>query len=91
MTKQKNKLLRQVAVMGISSFLLTACSVNGYKNEWDCGISKGMGCVSMAEVDEVARKQIILNSEANIESKEILIEEHYEDFKRVPRKLQRIY
>lgn len=88
---KRNSFLLRIGMLGISSFLLTACSINGYKNEWDCGISKGMGCASMAEVDEMARKQIILGSEPSIESKEVLIDEHYEDFKRVPRKLQRIY
>jgi hypothetical protein len=91
MKRIRNKFLRvfKPFLVGGASLLLSACSVNGYKDKWDCGVVKGMGCSSMTMADEVARKQIILNTETE-EGKGILIEEHYDDFKLVRRGYQSV-
>ena len=92
MQKIRNNIVAFLELLVVSSLtlLLSACSVNGYKSKWDCGVVKGMGCHSMAVVDEVARKQIILNTETGAESRMVLIEEHYDDFKLVPRGYERM-
>lgn len=72
-------LLKPLLVGGVS-LLFSACSVNGYKDKWDCGVVRGMSCSSMSMADEVARKQIILNTEIEEDSDEVLIEDKYDNF-----------
>ena len=54
------------------SLMLSSCS--GYKSSWDCPKVKGIGCSSLEYADEVARKQILLNT-GEKQKKEILIKE----------------
>jgi hypothetical protein len=61
------------------SVILSSCS--GYKSTWDCPKVKGIGCSSLEYADEVARKQILLNTGKKLK-KEVLIQQsdsHFEE------------
>ena len=57
-----------------------------YQSEWDCGAIKGIGCSSIEEAEKVAREQILLNT-GKVGNKKIMINEHYEDFKKKKSKI----
>ena len=65
----------------LSAVAFTTSGCSSYSNKWDCGIVKGISCSSVEEADNVAREQIILNSDTK-EKKSILVKEHYEGFKK---------
>ena len=69
LTNKKNKLSLIVASMGL---LITLTSCTSYKTTWDCPKVKGIGCSSLEYADEIARKQILLNTDIN-NKKTILI------------------
>jgi hypothetical protein len=57
----------------LSRFILVALvlsSCTGYKSTWDCPKVKGIGCSSLEYADEVARKQILLNTGGKQQKKE---------------------
>lgn len=65
----------------IATFL-SSCS--SYKTTWDCPKVKGIGCSSLEYADEIARKQILLNTDKS-HKKKVLIKQnedrHEDDFK----------
>ncbi len=59
------------------SIMLSSCS--GYKSTWDCPKVKGIGCSSLEYADELARKQILLNT-GEKQQKKILIKQSGNNF-----------
>ena len=63
--KSKNKAILDIVLNLILGLILvinlSGCS--GYKSTWDCPKVKGIGCSSLDYADEIARKQILLNSD----------------------------
>ena len=59
------------------SIMLSSCT--GYKSTWDCPKVKGIGCSSLEYADEVARKQIILNT-GKKQQKKVLIKQSENHF-----------
>ena len=71
LTNKKNKL--SLTVVSVS-LLITLTSCTSYKTTWDCPKVKGIGCSSLEYADEIARKQILLNTDIN-NKKTILIKQ----------------
>ena len=62
-------------VIGATLLLVLGLSVSGcsgYKSSWDCPKVKGIGCSSLEYADEVAREQILLNTEKKNKKKILL-------------------
>ena len=59
------------------SIMLSSCT--GYKSTWDCPKVKGIGCSSLGIADEIARKQILLNT-AKKQKKKVLIKRNENNF-----------
>lgn len=60
----------------ITTFLSSCAS---YKTTWDCPKVKGIGCSSLEYADEIARKQILLNT-GKKQKKEVLIKKDENNF-----------
>ncbi len=62
-------------VIGVTLLLVFGLSVSGcsgYKSSWECPKVKGIGCSSLEYADEVAREQILLNTEKKNKKKILL-------------------
>ena len=59
------------------SITLSSCA--SYKTTWDCPKVKGIGCSSLEYADEIARKQILLNTSKK-QKKEVLIKQDENNF-----------
>jgi hypothetical protein len=71
--------MKNLTRLVLISIMLSSCS--GYKSTWDCPKVKGIGCSSLEYADEVARKQILLNT-GEKQKKKLLIkqsENHFEE------------
>lgn len=91
--KTQSKLSVRLTIIALTLLGLigiTGCSQ--YKSSWTCKNPEGIGCSSIGYADRVARKHIILNDEHLMEdtkgrkakqnTKKLLINEHYSDFKK---------
>ncbi len=70
--------MKNVIKLILISITLSSCA--GYKSTWDCPKVKGIGCSSLEYADEIARKQILLNT-GKKHHKKVLIkkdETHFE-------------
>lgn len=67
------------AVLVVTLMTIAGCSMNGYKNSWDCKKAKGIGCTSVEYADSQARQNILLNSKKQ-EIGKVKLAEGYEDF-----------
>lgn len=89
----KIKLTKQIFAISLTLCLLAGCSQ--YKSSWSCRNPEGIGCSSIGYADRIARKNIILNDDDNLEQqsivnqqgknknyKKLLIRERYSDFKK---------
>jgi hypothetical protein len=65
-----------IKLIFIATFL-SSCA--GYKSTWDCPKVKGIGCSSLEYADEIARKQIILNT-VKKPAKRVLIKKNETNF-----------
>ncbi len=71
--------MKNLTKLVLISIILSSCT--GYKSTWDCPKVKGIGCSSLEYADEVARKQILLNT-GEKQQKKVLIkqsENHFEE------------
>ncbi len=71
------KNLNRLLVASITLIILSSCT--GYKSTWDCPKVKGIGCISLEYADEVARKQILLNTTKK-QKKKVLIKQDENSF-----------
>jgi uncharacterized protein YlaN (UPF0358 family) len=71
-----SQLVKAIAMISLS---LTLSSCASYKTSWDCPKVKGIGCSSLEYADEIARKQILLNTDKK-QKKEILIRKNENNF-----------
>lgn len=62
------------------SLILSGCS--GYKTTWDCPKLRGIGCSSLEYADEIARKQILLNTDKS-HKKKVLIKRNENKFNKI--------
>lgn len=70
--------MKNVIKLILISITLSSCA--SYKTTWDCHKVKGIGCSSLEYADEIARKQILLNT-GKKQQKKVLIkkdENHFE-------------
>ncbi len=70
--------MKNVIKLILISITLSSCA--SYKTTWDCPKVKGIGCSSLEYADEIARKQILLNT-GKKQQKKVLIkkdENHFE-------------
>ncbi len=75
LTNKNNKFSLTVVSIGL---LITLTSCTSYKTTWDCPKVKGIGCSSLEYADEIARKQILLNTDTKVK-KTILIKKNLSD------------
>jgi hypothetical protein len=71
--------MKNVIKLILISITLSSCA--SYKTTWDCPKVKGIGCSSLEYADEIARKQILLNT-GKKQQKKVLIkkdETHFEE------------
>jgi len=61
------------------SLVTTLPGCASYKATWDCPKVKGIGCSSLEYADEIARKQILLNT-GEKQKKEVLIRKNETNF-----------
>lgn len=73
---KSNQILKAITGVGLA-LILSSCS--SYKTSWDCPKVKGIGCSSLEYADEIARKQILLNTDKN-HKKKVLIKQNEERF-----------
>lgn len=71
-----SQLVKAIAMISLS---LTLSSCASYKTSWDCPKVKGIGCSSLEYADEIARKQILLNTDKS-HKKNVLIKQNEERF-----------
>jgi hypothetical protein len=76
LNSKSNQILKAITGVGLA-LILSSCT--GYKTSWDCPKVKGIGCSSLEYADEIARKQILLNTDKK-QKKEILIRKNENNF-----------
>lgn len=69
--------MKNVIKLILISITLSSCA--GYKSTWDCPKVKGIGCSSLEYADEIARKQILLNT-GKKQQKKVLIKKNENNF-----------
>jgi hypothetical protein len=69
--------MKNVVKLILISTLLSSCA--SYKTTWDCPKVKGIGCSSLEYADEIARKQILLNT-GKKQQKKVLIKKDRTSF-----------
>ncbi|MEK7400035.1 MAG: hypothetical protein AAB116_24085 [Candidatus Poribacteria bacterium] len=69
--------MKNLTKLVLISIMLSSCT--GYKSTWDCPKVKGIGCSSLEYADEVARKQILLNT-GDKQKKKVLIKQSENTF-----------
>ncbi len=69
--------MKNLTKLVLISIMLSSCT--GYKSTWDCPKVKGIGCSSLEYADEVARKQILLNTGAK-QQKKVMIKQSENNF-----------
>ncbi len=69
--------MKNVIKLFVASVMLSSCA--SYKTTWDCPKVKGIGCSSLEYADEIARKQILLNT-GKKQPKKILIRKDKNNF-----------
>ena len=79
--RAKSRYKRPLIILAIWIVMTGFTGCSKYKGEWDCKAIKGIGCSSIEEAEKVAREQILLNT-GRVGNKKIMINEHYEDFKK---------
>ena len=84
--RAKSRYKRPLIILTISVVMIGLTGCSKYQSEWDCGAIKGIGCSSIEEAEKVAREQILLNT-GRVGNKKIMINEHYEDFKKKKSKI----
>jgi hypothetical protein len=65
--KRKYKVSVKISSVVLALFMFTGCSQ--YKSSWSCRNPEGIGCSSISYADRIARKNIILNDDDNLEQK----------------------
>ena len=65
--KRKCKVSVKISSAFLVLFLVTGCSQ--YKSSWSCRNPEGIGCSSISYADRIARKNIILNDDNNLEQR----------------------
>lgn len=76
LNSKSNQILKAIIGVGLA-LILSSCA--SYKTSWDCPKVKGIGCSSLEYADEIARKQILLNTDKK-QKKEILIRKNENNF-----------
>ena len=66
-------------VIKLMLILTSLSNCTSYKTTWDCPKVKGIGCSSLEYEDEIARKQILLNTGKN-PAKKVLIKKNENNF-----------
>lgn len=69
--------MKNVIKLILIATFLSSCT--SYKTTWDCPKVKGIGCSSLEYADEIARKQILLNT-GKKHKKEVLIKKDENNF-----------
>lgn len=69
--------MKNVIKLILISITLSSCT--SYKTTWDCPKVKGIGCSSLEYADEIARKQILLNT-GKKPAKKVLIKKDETNF-----------
>ena len=69
--------MKNVIKLIFIAIFLSNCA--GYKTTWDCPKVKGIGCSSLEYADEIAHKQILLNTGKKL-AKKILIRQDENNF-----------
>lgn len=69
--------MKNLTKLVLISIMLSSCT--GYKSTWDCPKVKGIGCSSLEYADEVARKQILLNT-GEKQKKSVLVKRNENNF-----------
>lgn len=76
LSSKSNYMITKIASI-ILALILSSCT--SYKTTWDCPKIKGIGCSSLEYADEIARKQILLNTGKKL-VKKVLIKKNETNF-----------
>ncbi len=78
-TNNNNRINKLCHIVVWTSLVMILNGCSTYKASCDCPKIKGIGCSSLEYADEIARKQILLNS-GKKEKKEVLIKKGKNNF-----------
>lgn len=79
MKNLNNKTNKFSHIVVLTSLLTALAGCASYKTTWDCPKIKGIGCSSLEYADEIARKQILLNT-GKKSAKKVLIKKDENNF-----------